>query len=92
MLYLTFAVAALIPGLVAQATDANAVTLAEKVLAVERLMLTPGTIDFQVAPCRFLLNGPPSVGDDRTGEFTSAHWIRTAFHDFATANVATGAG
>jgi hypothetical protein len=36
----------------------TAVSLAEKVLAVQRIMYTGGTIDFQVAPCAFLLNGP----------------------------------
>jgi hypothetical protein len=46
-------------GLNGQALDANGISLAEKVLAIERLMLTPGTIDFQVAPCDFVLNGPP---------------------------------
>ena len=44
-----------------QALDANGISLTEKVLAIERLMLTPGTIDFQVAPCDFLLNGPPPL-------------------------------
>jgi hypothetical protein len=43
-----------------QALDHNGISLAEKVLEISRLMLTAGTIDFQVAPCEFLLNGPPS--------------------------------
>ena len=46
-------------GLSCQVLDANGVSLDEKVLYIERLMLTPGSIDFQVGPCDFLLNGPP---------------------------------
>ena len=48
--------------------DSNGIYLAEKVLAIERMMLTPGTIDFQVAPCDFLLNGPPALGPDAAGD------------------------
>jgi len=92
MILTTLALFALLPGLSYQALDTNAVSLEEKVLAVERLMLTPGTIDFQVAPCSFLLNGPPLNSPDFSGEQTSAHWIRTAFHDFVTANVTAGTG
>jgi hypothetical protein len=51
-----------------QALDANGISLAEKVLAIERLMLTPGTIDFQVAPCDFVLNGPPPGFPDPSGD------------------------
>jgi hypothetical protein len=72
--------------------DANGLYLADKVLAIERLMLTPGTIDFQVAPCDFLLNGPDPDGIYATGDFTSAEWVRTVFHDFITANVTSGKG
>ena len=51
--------------------DLNGILLAEKVLAVERLMLSPGTIDFQVAPRDFLLNGPPeSVAGDQVSLFS----------------------
>jgi hypothetical protein len=46
-------------GLDCQVLDVNGVSLDEKVLYIERLMLTPGSIDFQVGPCDFLLNGPP---------------------------------
>ena len=42
-----------------QVLDANGVSLDEKVLYIERLMLTPGSIDFQVGPCNSFLNGPP---------------------------------
>lgn len=48
--------------------DANGISLAEKVLAIEQLMLTPGTIDFQVAPCDFVLNGPPNSSPDISGD------------------------
>ena len=45
-----------------QALDANGVSLAEKALAIERLMLTPGTIDFQVATCGYAnLATPPGL-------------------------------
>lgn len=48
--------------------DANGISLAEKVLAIEQLMLTPGTIDFQVGPCDFVLNGPPNNSPDISGD------------------------
>lgn len=49
-----------------QALDHNGISLAEKVREISRLMLTPGTIDFQVAPCEFFLNGPPtSIAGDQ---------------------------
>jgi hypothetical protein len=48
--------------------DPNGVSLAEKILAIERLMLIPGTIDFQVAPCEFVLNGPPPGFPDQSGD------------------------
>jgi hypothetical protein len=51
-----------------QALDANGISLDEKVLAIERLMLTPGTIDFQVAPFDFVLNGPPPGFPDPAGD------------------------
>jgi hypothetical protein len=75
-----------------QALDANGISLAEKVLAIERLMLTPGTIDFQVAPCSFVLNGPPLDSPANPGDQTAAQWVRTVFHDFITANVTAGTG
>jgi len=75
-----------------QSLDGNGISLDEKVLAIERLMLTPGTIDFQVAPCGFLLNGPPADSPDFPGDQTAAQWVRTVFHDFITADVATGTG
>lgn len=93
MFLLGTVIATLIPGLSAQALDANGVSLDEKVLAIERLMLTPGTVDFQTSPCNSLLNGPSNSSSELfAGEQTSAHWIRTAFHDFITANVAAGTG
>jgi hypothetical protein len=66
-----------IPGLAAQAfpLDANGISLDEKVLAIERLLLTPGTIIFPVDPCNEILNGPPGNGPDgpdQIGDQTSA--------------------
>lgn len=55
--------------------DANGISLDEKVLAIERLLLTPGTIIFPVDPCNEILNGPPGSGPqgpDQIGDQTSA--------------------
>lgn len=76
-------------GLVAQALDVNGISLAEKVLAIERLLLTPGTIIFPVTPSNLTLNGPPV---EISGAQTAAQWVRTVFHDFITADVAAGTG
>jgi hypothetical protein len=94
MLLLWLVVSTLIPGFSTQILDANSVSLDEKVLAFERLMLSPGTIDFQTSPCNFILNGPllDSANKDFSGEQTSAYWVRSAFHDFITADVAAGIG
>jgi hypothetical protein len=80
-------------GLTGQALDANGISLDEKVLAVERLFLSGGTIIFPVTPCYFILGGPPSP-DATTimGDQTSAQWVRTVFHDFITANATAGTG
>jgi hypothetical protein len=72
--------------------DANNVYLAEKVLNIERLMLLPGTIDFQVATCAYTNLGPPPGEDEYAGDQTAAQWVRTVFHDFVTANVTAGTG
>ncbi len=72
--------------------DANGIYLAEKVLAIERLMLTGGTIDFQVSTCDFALNAPLPGFPGPTGDQTAAQWVRTVFHDFITANVSAGTG
>ncbi len=75
--------------LAAQTLDVNGISLAEKVLAIERLLLTPGTIIFPVTPCNLTLNGPPP---EISGAQTAAQWVRTVFHDFITADVAAGTG
>jgi len=75
-----------------QTLDANGISLAEKVLAIERLLLNPGTIIFPVAPCSLVLNGPPAGSPDDSGDQTAAQWVRTVFHDFITANVTAGTG
>jgi hypothetical protein len=72
--------------------DANNVYLAEKVLNIERLMLIPGTIDFQVATCAYTNLGPPPGESAYAGDQTAAQWVRTVFHDFITANVTAGTG
>jgi hypothetical protein len=59
-----------------QALDTNSISLAEKVLAIERLMLTPGTIDFQVAPCEFVLNGPPPGFPEPSGDQASQQFYQ----------------
>lgn len=76
-------------GLLSQALDANGISLDEKVLAIERLLLTPGTIDFPVTPCDFNLNSAPN---SIAGDQTAAQWVRTVFHDFVTADVKAGTG
>ncbi|KAL2064556.1 hypothetical protein VTL71DRAFT_3693 [Oculimacula yallundae] len=78
-----------ITGLAAQDLDANGLSLADKVLGVERLLLTPGTIIFPVTPCNLTLNGPPI---EMSGAQTAAQWVRTVFHDFITANISAGTG
>ncbi|KAK0118511.1 hypothetical protein ONS96_011608 [Cadophora gregata f. sp. sojae] len=78
-----------VTGLAAQALDVNGLSLADKVLAIERMLLTPGTIIFPVTPCNLTLNGPPA---DISGAQTAAQWVRTVFHDFITADVAAGTG
>jgi hypothetical protein len=55
--------------------DANGVSLDEKLLAIEQLLLTPGTIIFPMDPCNEILNGPPGSdldGVDQIGDQTSA--------------------
>ncbi|KAG4443010.1 hypothetical protein IFR05_001541 [Cadophora sp. M221] len=78
-----------VAGINAQALDSNGLSLADKVLGIERLLLTPGTIIFPVTPCNLTLNGPPA---DISGAQTAAQWVRTVFHDFITADVAAGTG
>jgi hypothetical protein len=82
-------------GLTCQTTippDANGITLDEKILAVERLLLTPGKIMFPVTPCNQTLSGPFPNDPGYTGDQTAAQWVRTVFHDFITANVTAGTG
>ncbi len=78
-----------------QTLDANGISLDDKLLAIERLLLTPGTIIFPVTPCELILNGPPPTGPVNVsiiGDQTSAQWVRTVFHDFITANATAGTG
>ena len=80
-------------GLNSQALDANGISLDEKILAIERLLLTPGTIMFPVSPCSFMLNGPQQTIPAQNGsDQTAAQWVRTVFHDFITADAAAGTG
>ncbi|KAF2735068.1 heme peroxidase [Polyplosphaeria fusca] len=76
-------------GLLSQTLDANGVSLDDKVLAIERVLLTPGTIDFPVTPCDFNLNSAPN---NISGDQTAAQWVRTVFHDFITADTKAGTG
>ena len=62
----------------------TAVTLAEKVLNAQRLIITPGTIDFQVGPCELLLNGPPPGEDPNipgspAGDQVRLFYVRRCF-------------
>jgi hypothetical protein len=74
-------------GLRAQTLDANGVSLAEKVEAIELRLLSPGSIDFGVSPCSNLL-----LDDPGKGEQTAAEWTRIIFHDSITADVSAGTG
>lgn len=65
-------------GLASQALDANGISLDEKVLAIERLLLTPGTIIFPVFPCAEILNGPPVAPSDPTQGKVAAIGDQTA--------------
>jgi len=76
-------------GLLSQTLDANGLSLDDKVLAIERLLLTPGTIDFPVTPCDLNLNSAPN---NIAGDQTAAQWVRTVFHDFITADTKAGTG
>jgi len=88
MLFLTLVtLTTLFNGLTAQTVDQNGVTLAEKTLNFERLILNPFGLNSIVEPCSKLFDGDP-----KSGETTSAEWIRIVFHDFATADVAAGNG
>ena len=75
-------------GLLAQ-TDSNGVSLDQKVLAIERLLLTPGTVIFPVTPCSNAIAG---ADGSVSGNQIAAQWVRTVFHDFVTADVAAGIG
>lgn len=79
--------ATLFRSLTAQVADPNGVTLADKTLQFERLLLNPFGLNSIVEPCSKLFDGDP-----KSGETTSAEWIRIVFHDFATADVAAGTG
>lgn len=59
--------------------DINGISLADKVLWMERQLLTPGKVDFPVTPCSFLLNDNPN-----RGEQIFAEWVRIIFHDVIT--------
>jgi hypothetical protein len=74
-------------GLAGQAfpLDANGISLDEKVLSIERLLLTPGTIIFPVDPCNEILNGPPGNGPngpDQIGDQTSAREFSVLRHTY----------
>jgi len=88
MLLLTLVtIANLLRGTTAQAVDENGVSLADKTLHFERLILNPFGLNSIVEPCSKLFDGDP-----KSGETTSAEWVRIVFHDFATADVAAGKG
>lgn len=85
--YLCLLLASQISSSVGQALDANGVSLAEKIEAIELRLLQPGTMDFGVNRCDFLLNDNPNKGEQ-----TAAQWVRIAFHDAVTHNKNTGLG
>jgi hypothetical protein len=74
-------------GLLSQAVDANGVSLADRVLAMEIQLLTPQTLLSIVTPCSLLFGADPN-----SGEQTSAEWVRIIFHNAITADIAAGTG
>lgn len=91
MLLLTLITLSLnIQSIIAETPDANGLLLAQKVLAIERLLYIPGTIAFPVTPCNLTLNGHGN--DVALGAQTAAQWVRAAFHDFITYDATTQTG
>jgi len=75
-------------GLNAQSTvDANGISLDQKILNTERMILTPQELGFVVQNCTLFSDANPNQGEE-----SSAEWIRIVFHDFITHNVTTGQG
>jgi hypothetical protein len=74
-------------GLNGQTVDANGVSLADKVEAMELHLLSPGSIDFGVSPCSNILLDDPGLGEQ-----TAAEWVRIVFHDAITFDKTTGLG
>ena len=74
-------------GLSGQTLDANGISLAEKIEAMELRLLSPGSIDFGVSPCSNLLLDNPAKGEQ-----TAAEWVRIIFHDSITADISAGTG
>ncbi|KAG9233260.1 heme peroxidase [Amylocarpus encephaloides] len=64
-------------------SDANGITLWEKIEAMERQLIEPGTLVSLVSPCGTNFGAPPFEGQQ-----TSAEWIRLVFHDCITKNIA----
>jgi hypothetical protein len=75
-------------GLNAQSTvDANGISLDQKILNTERMILTPQELGSVVSNCTLFAFANPNQGEE-----SSAEWIRIVFHDFVTHNVTTGKG
>lgn len=71
--------------------DSNALVLHE----LEHLYLDnpgPGSIKSTITPCTNYVDSSTGLNNNTLGRQAAAQWIRTAFHDFATADVAAGTG
>jgi hypothetical protein len=72
----------------AQSTvDENGISLDQKVLNTERMILTPQELGSVVQNCTLFAFANPNQGEE-----TSAEWIRIVFHDFVTHNATAGTG
>ncbi|CAF9932560.1 hypothetical protein IMSHALPRED_008917 [Imshaugia aleurites] len=83
--------ATLFPVLAQLLPDSQALVLNE----LEHLYLDnsgPGSIKSTITPCTNYVDSTTGLNNNTLGRQTTAQWIRTAFHDFVTADVAAGTG
>ncbi|KAM0799909.1 heme peroxidase [Usnea florida] len=52
----------------------------------------PNSLKSTITPCTNYIDSTTGLNDNTLGRQSSAQWIRTAFHDFVTADVAAGTG
>jgi hypothetical protein len=74
-------------GIFCQTVDANGVSINDKILQMERMLLTPQQLLSVVTPCNVNAFANPDAGEQ-----SSAEWTRIIFHDSITANFTAGTG